>query len=258
MPRQPQPVVSTAGASSADDWMEQELLTINDIWMTKLFPIIHQEYQVGIADPVSLGKTSWQQDARHLSSNSGVEVVEPVVPPLHSSPKDAKLVRKLDLDDLVLSQWEDLLMKAVSMNMQHPPTLPEFHGNQLTKNSVAFEGWHNRVLQAKQAGYMEDQVMAAISRSCREDASVALTQVQTGTIPIRIKQVLSEFGSLFSRLAEDDLLVKQLFNPQSTNDFFSFAHGMRSTHIYVTGHLSVKRSLHTLHCACAHFQCGLN
>ncbi len=63
-----------------------------------------------------------------------------------------------------------------------------------------------------QAGYMEDQVMATISRSCREDALVALTQLQTGTVPIMVKQVLSEFGSLFSRSAEDDSLVKQLFN----------------------------------------------
>ncbi len=62
------------------------------------------------------------------------------------------------------------MTKAVSMNMRHPPTLPEFHGNQLTKNSVAFEGWRNRVLQAGQARYTEDQVMAAISHSCREDA----------------------------------------------------------------------------------------
>ncbi len=54
--------------------------------------------------------------------------------------------------------------------------------------------------------------MAVISHSCREDALVALTQLQTGTIPITVKQVLSEFGSLFSRLAEDDSLVKQLFN----------------------------------------------
>ena len=139
-------------------------------------------------------------------------MVEPVAQPLHSSPKDAKLVQKLDLDDSVLSHREDLLTKAVSMNMRHPPTLPEFHGNQLTKNSVAFEGWRNRVLQVGQAGYTEDQVMAAISRSCREDALVALTQLQMGTVPITVKQVLSEFGSLFSRSAEDDSLVKQLFN----------------------------------------------
>ena len=142
----------------------------------------------------------------------GVEVVEPVAQPLHSSPKDAKLVQKLDLDDSVLSHREDLLTKAVSMNMRHPPTLPEFHGNQLTKNSVAFEGWHNRVLQVGQAGYTEDQVMAAISRSCREDTLVALTQLQMGTVPITVKQVLSEFGSLFLRSAEDNSLVKQLFN----------------------------------------------
>ncbi len=139
-------------------------------------------------------------------------MVELVAQPLHSLPKDAKLVQKLDLDDSVLSHREDLLTKAVSMNMRHPPTLPEFHGNQLTKNSVAFEGWCNRVLQVGQAGYMEDQVMAAISCSCREDALVALTQLQTGTVPIMVKQVLSEFGSLFSRSAEDDSLVKQLFN----------------------------------------------
>ncbi len=68
------------------------------------------------------------------------------------------------------------------------------------------------MLQAGQAGYTEDQVMATISRSCREDAVVALTQLQTGTIPIMVKQVLSEFSSLFSRSAEDDSLVKQLFN----------------------------------------------
>ncbi len=68
------------------------------------------------------------------------------------------------------------------------------------------------MLQAGQAGYTEDQVMAAISRSCREDALVALTQLQMGTVPITVKQVLSEFGSLFSRSAEDDSLVKQLFN----------------------------------------------
>ena len=54
--------------------------------------------------------------------------------------------------------------------------------------------------------------MAAISHSCREDALVALTQLQMGTVPITVKQVLSEFGLLFSRSAEDDSLVKQLFN----------------------------------------------
>ncbi len=54
--------------------------------------------------------------------------------------------------------------------------------------------------------------MAAISQSCREDALVVLTQLQTGTVPITVKQVLSEFGSLFSRSAEDNSLVKQLFN----------------------------------------------
>ncbi len=98
------------------------------------------------------------------------------------------------------------------MNMWHLPTLPEFHGNQLTKISVAFKGWRNHVLQAKQAGYIEDQVLAVISHSCREDTLVVLTQLQTGTVPITVKQVLSEFGSLFSRLAENDSLVKQLFN----------------------------------------------
>ncbi len=139
-------------------------------------------------------------------------MVESTTQPLHSSPKDAKLVCKLDLDDSVLSHREDLLTRAVSMNMRHPPTLPEFHGNQLTKNSVAFEGWRNRVLQAGQAGYTENQVMAAISCSCREDALVVLTQLQTGTVPIMVKQVLSEFGSLFLRSAEYDSLVKQLFN----------------------------------------------
>ncbi len=180
--------------------------------MAKVFPIIREEYQAGLADPANLGKAAWQQDMQHMSGAPEVEVVEPTAQPLHSSPKDAKLVRKLDLDDLVLSHREDLLTRAVSMNMRHPPTLPEFHGNQLTKNSVAFEGWHNRVLQVGQAGYTEDQVMAAISRSCREDALVALTQLQMGTIPITVKQVLSEFGSLFSRSAEDDSLVKQLFN----------------------------------------------
>ncbi len=211
LPPQPSSAVSSAGASSSDEWTEQELLAINDVWMAKVFPIIHKEYQAGLADPANLGKAAWQQDARHPSGMPGVEVVEPVAQPLHSSPKDAKLVRKLDLDDLVLSHREDLLTRAVSMNMRHPPTLPEFHGNQLTKNLVAFEGWHNRVLQAGQAGYTEDQVMAAISCSCREDALVVLTQLQTGTVPIMVKQVLSEFSS-FSRSAEDDSLVKQLFN----------------------------------------------
>ncbi len=204
------PGTGASSVSSGDEWTEQELLAINDVWMAKVFPIIRKEYHAGLADPASLGKT-WQ-DARHLSGVQEVEVVEPSVQPLHSSPEDAKLVRKLDLDDSVLSHREDLLTKAVSMNMRHPPTLPEFHGNQLMKNSVAFEGWQNRVLQAGQAGYTEDQVMAAISRSCREDALVTLTQLQTGTVPITVKQVLSEFGSLFSRSAEDDSLVKQLFN----------------------------------------------
>ncbi len=41
---------------------------------------IHEEYHVGIVDPVNLAKASWQQDAQHLSSNSGVEVVEQPVP----------------------------------------------------------------------------------------------------------------------------------------------------------------------------------
>ncbi len=54
--------------------------------------------------------------------------------------------------------------------------------------------------------------MATILRSCREDALVALTQLQTGTVPITVKQVLSEFGLLFLRSAEDDSLVKQLIN----------------------------------------------
>ncbi len=99
----PQPVVPTAGVSSSNNWMELELLAINNVWMAKVFPIIRKEYQAGLADPVNLGKTTWQQDAWHLSSASGVEVVEPVAQPLHSSPKDAKLVRKLDLDDSVLS-----------------------------------------------------------------------------------------------------------------------------------------------------------
>ena len=40
--------------------------------------------------------------------------------------------------------------------------------------------------------------------------------------------------------------------------FFGFAHGMWSTHMCGTGHLSVKHGLHTLHCACTHFQCGSN
>ncbi len=39
-----------------------------------------------------------------------------------------------------------------------------------------------------------------------------LTQLQMGTVPITVKQVLSEFGLLFSRSTEDDSLVKQLFN----------------------------------------------
>ncbi len=146
LPPQLLSAIPSAGASSSDEWMEQELLAINNIWMAKVFPIICEEYQVGLADPANLGKTTWQQAARHPSGMSGVEVVEPATQPLHSSPKDAKLVRKLDLDDSVLSHREDLLTKVVSMNMQHPPTLPEFHGNQLTKNSVAFEGWCNRVL----------------------------------------------------------------------------------------------------------------
>ncbi len=210
-PRHPSAVPGT-GASSSDEWTEQELLAINDIWMAKVFPIIHKEYQAGLPDPANVGKAAWQRDVRHASGAPEVEVVEPTAQPLHSSPKDVKLVRKLDLDDSVLSHREDLLTRAVSMNMRHPPTLPEFHGNQLTRNSVAFEGWCNRVLQAGQAGYTEDQVMAAISRSCREDALVALTQLQMGTVPIMVKQVLSEFGSLFSRSAEDDSLVKQLFN----------------------------------------------
>ncbi len=169
------PGTGAGSASSSDEWTEQELLAINDLWMAKVFPIIREEYQAGLADPASLGKT-WQ-GTRHSSGMQGVEEVEPVVQPLHSSPKDAKLVRKLDLDDSVLSHREDLLTKAVFMNMLHPLTLPEFHGNQLTKNSVAFEGWRNRVLQAGQAGYTEDQAMAAISCSCREDALVALTQL---------------------------------------------------------------------------------
>ncbi len=133
----------STGASSSDEWTEQELLAINDVWMAKVFPIIREEYQAGLADPANLGKAAWQQDVRHPSGTPAVEVVESTTQPLHSSPKDAKLVRKLDLDDSVLSHWEDLLTKAVSMNMRHPPTLPEFHGNQLTKNSVAFEGWCN-------------------------------------------------------------------------------------------------------------------
>ncbi len=95
--------IPSTGASSSDEWMEQELLAINDVWMAKVFPIICEEYQVGLADPANLVKTTWQQDARHPSGTSGVEVVEPATQPLHSSPKDAKLVRKLDLDDSVLS-----------------------------------------------------------------------------------------------------------------------------------------------------------
>ena len=206
-PRHPSAVPGTS-ASSSDKWSEQELLAINDVWMAKVFPIIRKEYQAGLVDPANLGKAAWQQDVRRASGAPEVEVVEPTAQPLHSSPKDVKLVRKLDLDNSVLSHQEDLLTRAVSMNMRHPPTLPEFHGNQLTKNSVAFEGWRNRVLQVGQAGYTEDQAMAAISHLCREDALVALTQLQTGTVPITVKQVLSEFGSLFLRSAEDDSLVK--------------------------------------------------
>ncbi len=95
--------IPSAGASSSDEWMEQELLAINDIWMAKVFPIIRKEYQAGLADPANLGKTTWQQDAQHPSGTSEVEVVELATQPLHSSPKDAKLVRKLDLNDSVLS-----------------------------------------------------------------------------------------------------------------------------------------------------------
>ncbi len=83
--------------------MEQELLAINEVWMTKVFPIICEEYQTGLVDPANLGKATWQQDVQHPSSASGVEVVEPVAQPPHSSPKDAKLVRRLDLDDSILS-----------------------------------------------------------------------------------------------------------------------------------------------------------
>ncbi len=143
LPPRPSSAVPSAGASSSNKWTEQELLAINDVWMAKVFPIICKEYQAGLADPANLGKAAWQQDAQHPSGTPGVEVVEPVAQPLHSSPKGAKLVRKLDLDDLVLSHRENLWTRAVSMNMRHPPTLPEFHGNQLTRNSVAFEGWRN-------------------------------------------------------------------------------------------------------------------
>ena len=116
-PRHPSAIPGTgaSSASSSDEWTEQELLAINDIWMSKVFLIIRKEYQAGLAEPANLGKT-WQ-DARHSSGMQGVEVVEPVVQPLHSLPKDVKLVRKLDLDDSVLSHREDLLTKAVSMNM---------------------------------------------------------------------------------------------------------------------------------------------
>ena len=116
-PRHPSAIPGTgaSSASSSDEWTEQELLAINDVWMAKVFPIIREEYQAGLADPASLGKT-WQ-DAQHSSGTQGVKVVELVVQPLHSLPKDAKLVRKLDLDDSVLSHREDLLTKAVSMNM---------------------------------------------------------------------------------------------------------------------------------------------
>ncbi len=66
---------------------------------------------------------------------------------------------------------------------------------------------------SRASGISEDnQIMAAISHSCREDALVGLTQLQTGNVPIMVKQVLSEFSLLFSRSAEDDSLVKQLFN----------------------------------------------
>ena len=103
LPPWPSLAVPSAGVSSSNEWMEQELLAINNMWMAKVFPIIREEYQAGLADPANLGKATWQQDARHPSGTPGVEVVEPVAQPLHSSPKDAKLVQKLDLDNSVLS-----------------------------------------------------------------------------------------------------------------------------------------------------------
>ena len=58
-PQHPSAVPGT-GASSGDEWTEQELLAINDVWMAKVFPIIHEEYQAGLADPANLGKAMWQ------------------------------------------------------------------------------------------------------------------------------------------------------------------------------------------------------
>ncbi len=60
--------------------------------MAKVFLIIREEYQAGLADPANLGKAAWQQDARHASGVPEVEVVEPAAQPLHSLPKDVKLV----------------------------------------------------------------------------------------------------------------------------------------------------------------------
>ncbi len=60
-PRHPSAVPGT-GASSGDEWTEQELLAINDVWMAKVFPIIREEYQAGLADPANLGKATWQRD----------------------------------------------------------------------------------------------------------------------------------------------------------------------------------------------------
>ncbi len=97
-PRHPSAVPGT-GASSSDEWTEQELLAINDVWMAKVFPIIRKEYQAGLVDPANVGKAAWQRDVRHASGAPEVEVVEPTAQPLHSSPKDTKLVQKLDLDD---------------------------------------------------------------------------------------------------------------------------------------------------------------
>ncbi len=66
-PHHPSAIPGTS-ASSSNEWTKQELLAINDVWMSKVFPTIREEYQAGLADPANLGKT-WQ-DARH---SSGVE-----------------------------------------------------------------------------------------------------------------------------------------------------------------------------------------
>ncbi len=63
LPPWPSSAVPSAGVSSSNEWMEQELLAINNMWMAKVFLIIREEYQAGLADPANLGKATWQQDA---------------------------------------------------------------------------------------------------------------------------------------------------------------------------------------------------